>query len=162
MARKAGRRQEALRRARDRQRATDAAEPAPSPVTPRQILMMDPRVTDGARRRLAAAVCGWCDGPVEVKARGRIPKWCSAACRQRAWEQARAATSGRGAVEIVERRIEVPVPAPPRQAEWAPVLRHLADQLAYRIHERNLDEIAAALDEALDVLRRRQAARTSK
>jgi hypothetical protein len=46
--------------------------------------------------------CGWCGATVTVPNRGRIPKWCSATCRHRAWEQRRAAASGRAAV--VERQ----------------------------------------------------------
>src|SRR4051794_27648036 len=29
-------------------------------------------------RRLAVRTCGWCGGPIAVKAAGRLPKWCSA------------------------------------------------------------------------------------
>lgn len=64
-----------------------------------------------------------------------MPKWCSAGCRQRAWEQSRAATSGRSTVHIVERGIKIPVeePAPPRahprHAQWIGVLNELAEQL---------------------------------
>jgi hypothetical protein len=57
-------------------------------------------VTGGGQLRPAA----WCGGPMQPKPRGRIPKWCSPACRQRAWEQARAATSSLAAVRVVERR----------------------------------------------------------
>lgn len=39
--------------------------------------------------------------------RGRVPKWCSASCRHRAWEQRRAAEAGLAAVEVVDRRVEV-------------------------------------------------------
>ena len=91
MVRKSVRQQEALRRARERQRAREAAE-TQAPEGPRvPEAMLNRRPTETDRRRLAAATCGWCDGPIEIKARGRIPKWCSAACRQRAWEQSRAA-----------------------------------------------------------------------
>ena len=96
---------------------------------------------------------------MEVKARGRLPKWCSAACRQRAWEQARAATSRRNSVELVERRIEVPVPETPRQEQWVAMLGQLTAQLNYGgVYERHLDAIAPALAEAVDAMRRRQAA----
>lgn len=43
---------------------------------------------------------------VVVPARGRVPKWCSATCRHRAWEQTRNAASGRAAVEVIDRQIE--------------------------------------------------------
>ncbi|GAA4397920.1 hypothetical protein GCM10023168_03410 [Fodinibacter luteus] len=50
---------------------------------------------------------GWCGSTVTVPHRGRIPKWCSATCRHRAWEQRRAAASGRAAIEVVDRPVEV-------------------------------------------------------
>lgn len=163
MARKAGRQQEALRRARERQRAKDAADIDPSQDALRQSTMRDPHTTDAERRRLAVSTCAWCTGPIEVKARGRLPKWCSAACRQRAWEQTRATTSGRDPVQIVERRIEVPVPELPRQDQWISVLEQLAAQLTYGgLYERHLDAIAPALDEAVSALRRRQAGREAR
>ena len=70
--------------------------------------------TAGARRA-AATTCGWCHGLITPRSRGPIPKWCSATCRHRAWEQARAASSGRSVVEIVERVVTVPA-APPAPA----------------------------------------------
>jgi hypothetical protein len=163
VARKVVRQQEALRRARERRLAKHAAELTPDQDVVRQSTMRDPHTTDAERRRLVATACAWCKGPIEVKARGRLPKWCSAACRQRAWEQARATTSGRKAVEIVERRIEVPVPETPQQTQWVPMLSQLAAQLTYGgVYERNLDAIAPALEEAIDALRRRQAARAAR
>ena len=54
---------------------------------------------DPVTRRRAATTCGWCGVAIQPKARGRIPTWCSPACRQRAWEQARAVVSGRSAGE---------------------------------------------------------------
>jgi hypothetical protein len=83
----------------------------------------------GQARRLAATTRGWCSGPIAVKARGRIPKWCSAACRQRAWELSRAAASGRSAVQVVELQVEVPVPGAPKRADWPRLLDELARQL---------------------------------
>src|SRR3712207_8485647 len=72
---------------------------------------------DGPERRTAATICGWCGGPITPRSRGPIPKWCSATCRHRAWEQRRAETSGRTAVEVVERRAAIPrSPAPTRRA----------------------------------------------
>lgn len=162
MVRKSVQQQEALRRARERQRAREAAETnAPEgPRVPEAMLNRRPTETD--RRRLAAATCGWCDGPIEIKARGRIPKWCSAACRQRAWEQSRAATSGRSAIQVVERRVEVPVvmptppPARPRHAEWIGVLNELAEQLdTGALYDRDLSELTGALNQVLDAFGRR-------
>jgi len=53
--------------------------------------------------------CPWCATVFPVKPRGRVPTWCSPACRQRAWEQARAAASGRSAITVVERVVNTPV-----------------------------------------------------
>jgi hypothetical protein len=125
-----------------------------------------------ATRREAAATCGWCGGPVLVKAVGRIPKWCSPACRQRAWEQSRAAASGRSSVEIVERVVQLPpppavatsaAPATPTHGEWVPVLRELADQLdAGRIYARDLPDLATALTDVLAAYDRRSKTRTRR
>jgi hypothetical protein len=84
-----------------------------------------------AARRAAATSCGWCGGAIDVQPTGRIPKWCSPACRQRAWEQARAAASGRAAVEVVERLVEVPVvrERTPRPGKWPALLRERTAQL---------------------------------
>src|SRR5664279_3298466 len=112
MERNSARQQRALRQTRERQRAREAAEVLAPEQTRRQQSSSNRRLTEADHRRLAAATCGWCDSPIEFKARGRIPKWCSAACRQRAWEQSRAAASGRSAVRIVERRVEIPAQQP--------------------------------------------------
>jgi hypothetical protein len=91
-----------------------------------------------------------------VKGTGRIPKWCSASCRQRAWEQSRAAASGLSAVQVVERRIEVPVPAAPKRADWPALLHELARQIDDgRIYDRDLDELAAAINAVADACVRR-------
>jgi hypothetical protein len=101
---------------------------------------------EASERRRAAAVCGWCGQPLAVKLRGRIPKWCSAACRQRAWEQARAAASGLSAVRVVERPLEVRVPAIPTRQDWARLLLELAHQLDDgRVYNRDLRDLGAAL-----------------
>lgn len=97
-------------------------------------------------RRRAASTCGWCGGPITVKATGRLPKWCSASCRQRAWEQTRAAASGRSAVQVVERRVEIPLPIPPTRHDWPRLLSELLTQLdTGRVYNRDLDEMSAAL-----------------
>lgn len=101
-------------------------------------------------RRSAARSCVWCRGAIDVKPLGRIPKWCSATCRQRAWELRRAAASGRAAVEIVERLVAVPTPtrSAPAHGEWVDLLHELAAQLdAGRIYDRELVDLAAALRE---------------
>lgn len=88
--------------------------------------------------------------------------WCSDTCRHRAWEQKRAAESGRSAVEVVERRVIVeratPAAAPtlPKGAEWVPVLTELAHQLdSGRIYDRDLGAIAQAAGAFSEALRRR-------
>ena len=111
---------------------------------------------DAVTRRRAATTCGWCSAPIQPKARGRIPTWCSPACRQRAWEQARAAASGRSAVTVVERRVEVRVPATPTRRDWARLLDELANQIDDgRIYDRDLLELAAVLRHVLDAYGRR-------
>ena len=107
-------------------------------------------------RRVAASDCGWCGAPITVKATGRLPKWCSPSCRQRAWEQSRAAASGRSAVQIVERRVEVPVPVAPRRQDWPRLLADLARQLDDgRIYGRDLLSLSVALNGVLDAFTRR-------
>jgi hypothetical protein len=96
-------------------------------------------------------MCGWCGRPIAVKPTGRLPKWCSASCRQRAWEQARAASSGLSAVQLVERRVETPVPLPPTRRDWPRILGELVTQLdTGRIYNRDLYELSVALA-AVDV-----------
>lgn len=143
MGRRSKQRSRALDRERARRREVASAEGAPSrPVT----------------RREAAARCGWCGGPIEIKSVGRIPKWCSASCRQRAWEQRRAAASGRAAVEVVERVVHMPVERirSPRHGEWLATLQELAAQLeSGRIYARELPELGGALAGVLAAYRSR-------
>ncbi len=75
-------------------------------------------VVAGRERRAAARTCGWCGGPITPKSRGPIPQWCSATCRHRAWEQTRATTSDRPAVQMVERVVEVRIPLVPTRRDW--------------------------------------------
>lgn len=115
-----------------------------------------PDEASGPLRRAAAVDCAWCGGPITPGRRGPIPKWCSATCRHRAWEQKRAAASGRSAIEVVERRVEVPVPATPSRREWAGLLDELARQVEDgRIYDRDLLELFEALGAVLEALRRR-------
>jgi hypothetical protein len=107
-------------------------------------------------RRLAAHTCGWCGGPIAVKATGRLPKWCSQSCRQRAWEQARAAASGLSAIRVIERRVEVHSPAAPARGDWPVLLQELGRQLDDgRVYDRHLPELAAALKAVLEAYSRR-------
>jgi hypothetical protein len=111
---KAGRQRKAAQRAHQSRQPRGAARLA-SAVTDETVTLDPAEVTE---RRLAATTCGWCGTPMQPKARGRIPKWCSPSCRQRAWEQARAAESGLAAVKVVERRVEVAVAAAPTRRDW--------------------------------------------
>jgi hypothetical protein len=96
-----------------------------------------PDAGEGRGRRIAATACGWCGGPITPQSRGPIPKWCSSTCRHRAWEQARAAACGRSAVQLVERVVEVRVPAAPTRRDWPLLLGELAGQLTDgRVYDR--------------------------
>lgn len=151
----------ALRRERERRRRQQQ-ERAAARHPPHEGATAD----DGSRlaRRAAAVTCGWCRGPITPRARGPIPKWCSATCRHRAWEQSRAAASGRSAVEILERVVTVAAPQPaaqptPRQLAWADLLRELAAQVEQgTIYDRHLAVITAALDDVMRAIHRRAAA----
>jgi hypothetical protein len=67
--------------------------------------------------------------------------------------------SGRSAVEVVERVIELPAAQErrPRRDEWPALLRELTAQLdTGRIYTRNLPELARALEQLTDAVHRRQ------
>lgn len=116
------------------------------------------------RRRSGQEVtCGWCGTNFVIPARGRVPKWCSATCRHRAWEQRRAAASGLSAVEVVTQRVEV-APSnrsadarPPSQvAEWVGLLDALAQRLdTGRLYQRDLPTLAPALQDLVRAFNRR-------
>ena len=156
-------------RKRERERRLLAAERRDAKAGQKLRPHPDDGLTDDQRRRQAATTCGWCGGPIEPKARGRIPKWCSATCKHRAWEQSRAAASGRSAVDVVERVVEIPVrPIPgvavarhPQHQEWPPLLDELAKQLQAGglVYERDLRSIARAIDQVNDALGARLASR---
>ena len=56
------------------------------------------------------------------------------------------AASGLAAVQVVERRMETPVPIAPTRHEWSRVLGELLTQLdTGRIYNRDLDELSVAL-----------------
>jgi len=124
------------------------------------------------RRADQTLVCGWCSREFLPATRGRTPKWCSQSCRQRAWEQRRAARSGLAAVEIVQQVVEVEkvvqkevvqrveVPLRPSRQDWPVLLTELVGQLDRdRIYDRDLGELATALSEVLQALERRPAFR---
>jgi hypothetical protein len=114
--------------------------------------------------------CGWCGSPILLPARGRTPKWCSSSCRHRAWELARAAASGRAAVQVVDRVIEVdrlvtivqevPVTTVPKGTEWPAALAQLTMALdTGRLYDRDLPALAQALADVADALDRRAGGR---
>jgi len=142
----------ARRRERERHRRQRAQR------TPTKAAGSEPKPAgvDGPERRTAATTCGWCGGPITPRSQVPIPKWCSATCRHRAWEQTRAASSGLSAVEVVERRVEVPVPTTPTRREWPRLLGELATQLNDgRVYDRDLPGLARQLGPVLEVYRRR-------
>jgi hypothetical protein len=148
----------ALQRERERRRRQQQQSARHPPLPDRAT------AEDSARagtRRAAATTCGWCQRAITPRPRGPIPKWCSATCRHRAWEQARAAASGRSAVEIVERVVTVPATPPasalrPRQLAWVDLLRQLAVQVEQgTVYDRHLAVIAAALDDVMRAVHRR-------
>jgi hypothetical protein len=105
---------------------------------------------DGRARRAAATTCGWCGGPITPRGRGPIPKWCSATCRHRAWEQTRATASGQPPVHVVERRVEVRLPLEPTRRDWPRLLAELARQLHDgQVYDRDLPGLGRALEPVL-------------
>ena len=122
------------------------------------------------RRPGQTLACGWCGSPILLPARGRIPKWCSSSCRHRAWELTRAAASGRAAVQVVDRVVEVdrvvavvqevPVATVPQGAAWSAALAQLATQLDNgRVYDRDLPALVQALADVADALSRRPGSR---
>jgi len=95
----------------------------------------------GVRLRGQHVVCMWCGSSVAVKARGPLPKFCSATCPHRAWEQERAARDGRVGVIAVDRLVAV---YPHDARGW---VEHL-ERLANDVRRGQLDEaeLTAALD----------------
>lgn len=138
-------------------------EPAQAPV-------------QAAKRRTSrtpgqVVTCGWCGTTVAIPARGRVPKWCSASCRHRAWEQARAAASDRSAVQVVDRvidrvvevektreivrEIEVSV-SPKTTTEWTSVLDELTARIdTGRVYARDLPVLAPAMERLVAAYNRR-------
>jgi hypothetical protein len=112
--------------------------------------------------------CGWCGESITLAGTGRVLKWCSQACRQRAWVQRQAAGEDRAFDRVVdhvvgvdvERRVPVvqgvEVVVQPKGAEWPVVLRQLVKQLeSGRPYDRDLQALAVALSEVLDFVTRR-------
>jgi hypothetical protein len=120
-----------------------------------------------AGRRPTSITCGWCGIEVTVRPVGRLPSWCSTSCRHRAWEHRRAAASGRAAVEIVERIVEIEVPVtvpetvevvvPPKGAAWVEALHQLARQVDIgMVYDRDLPAVAEQLNRVSAAVRRRR------
>ena len=115
------------------------------------------RIASRLPKDRGVVTCGWCSTPITVARVGRMPKWCSAACRHRAWEQRRAAVSGLVAIEVVDRPIEiirevvmtetVPVVVSPTSAHhWSDLLTTLAERLDQgRIYDRDVSELLPAV-----------------
>jgi hypothetical protein len=142
----------ARRRAREQQRRQRLQHTPVEQLRPDQA----GAAAEGPERRTAATTCGWCGGPITPRSRGPIPKWCSATCRHRAWEQRRAETSGRTAVQVVERRVEIRVPLEPTRRDWPRLLSELAGQLDDgRVYDRDLSGLGRALEPVLRSYRRR-------
>lgn len=137
-----------------------------------QVPVTEPRVERQLPRAPRGTVaCGWCGATVTVPSRGRVPKWCSAACRHRAWEQRRAAASGRSAIEVVDRPVEVvqtimkvhrvileaPIAVAPQTVyEWSDLLAELTDRLDRgRIYDRDVPALRPALGALVEALNRR-------
>jgi len=137
-----------------------------------QVPITNPKVERRLPRAPGGTVaCGWCGAAVTVPSRGRIPKWCSATCRHRAWEQRRAATSGRAAIEVVDRPVEVvrtitkvqrvivqaPIAAAPQTVhEWSNLLAELTDRLDRgRIYDREVAALRPAVAALVEAFNRR-------
>lgn len=134
-------------------------------TTGEAVAATDDRLSRSPRRPGQTLACGWCGSTILLSARGRIPKWCSSSCRHRAWELTRAAASGRAAVQVVDRAVEVdrlvtliqevPVTTVPKGAEWPATLDHLATALdTGRVYDRDLPALARALANVADALGR--------
>jgi hypothetical protein len=109
--------------------------------------------------------CRWCKATYLPKATGRLPRWCSARCRRRAWEQKRAAESGLVAVEVVRETVveHRGRERQPRGGEWAKLLKQLSRQLDEgRVYDRDLADLRAALRMVVESSARRRGPRPSR
>jgi hypothetical protein len=122
----------------------------------------------GRRRPRQKVPCGWCGQSITLANTGRVPKWCSQVCRQRAWVHRQPAAEDRAVVEVVDHVVEVEVERrlrvvervevvmQPKGAEWPSVLGQLVKQLdSGRLHDRDLQALAVAVSEVLNALTRR-------
>jgi len=111
-----------------------------------------------ASHRLPGQVveCGWCGKSVPVPTRGRVPKWCSATCRNKGWQANHAPKQG--PVRVVQQRVQVPVPTsePRNVGEWVELLELLTTRLAQgRIYRRDLPILVPTINHLIDVTDRR-------
>ena len=93
---------------------------------------------------------------VTVPTRGRVPKWCSATCRNKGWQANHAPTQG--PVRVVQQRVQVPVPTlePRNVGEWVELLEVLATRLAQgRIYTRDLPVLVPTINRLIEVTDRR-------
>jgi hypothetical protein len=98
--------------------------------------------------------CCWCGQPVPVRSRGPIPEWCSPTCRHRAWEQTRAARSGRSAIQVLDRYVAA---VPDHGPGWIAHLNMLTAQIttgSRPITDHDLDDLATALDAQVAIANR--------
>jgi hypothetical protein len=114
--------------------------------------------TSIASHRLAGQVveCGWCGKSVPVPSRGRVPKWCSATCRNKGWQANHAPSQG--PVRVDQQRVQVPVRTlePRNVGEWVELLELLATRLAQgRIYTRDLPALVPTINHRIDVTDRR-------
>ena len=112
----------------------------PAPAAPLLTLLS----AGGNRRHGQRISCVWCGSSVQVKARGPLPRFCSANCRHRAWEQERAARAGRAAVLVLDQMVTA---YPQGTSEW---IAHL-ERLAAEVRRGQLD--GTSLTAALDLVR---------
>lgn len=124
----------------------------------------------GRRRPGQLLECGCCGTQIRLARTGRTRKWCSDACRHKAWQARRALAAGAAGtvvdVRVVDRLIEVAVPVTvveqvkvtvlPTGPGWAPALLELASQLdSGRLYDRDLLALASALQQVDQALARR-------
>jgi len=119
---------------------------------PATVPAADDVMRSGRRVPGQSVACGWCGKLIPIRATGRLPKWRSRTCRQRAWEAATSAGRSDRPVEIVSRYLRA---VPDNPADWVVQLDHLIRQMRssdgdeWAIHQA---ELAAALEEASELI----------
>lgn len=115
--------------------------------------------------RPTTMTCAWCKTAFRPKPAGRLPTWCSARCRRRAWDQKLAAESGLVAVEVVRETVvkQRGRERQPRGTEWVALLEQLARQLDNgRVYDRDLTAVRTALRLAVESAARRPGPRPAR